>query len=160
MVRIALTFIFSLTISSLFAQFPNQMCVDSNRIDPFFQCNDPNFMPVCGCNFKTYRNECVAFRNYGVNTIQYDGVCLEDYLFLSIYPNTVTAQVDAYLQFYKASSASIQIRDAYGKLMFSQNYPVVDKRQFTFYVSDYRPGMYFMFVSTGGIYTYQRFVKL
>ena len=138
----------------------NQPCVDQNLADPFYQCNDPTFSPVCGCDNNTYRNECAAFRNGGVTKINYNGVCIEDLLFFAIYSNTVTAELNLYLQFTKASSTTIQIRDTYGKLMLSNNYPNIDNRQFTWFVSDYTPGMYYVYVFTGGVFSIQKFMKL
>jgi Kazal-type serine protease inhibitor domain len=135
-------------------------CVDVNLADPFFQCNDPTFAPVCGCNQITYRNECAAFRNGGVTLIAYNGVCLEDVFYYRIYSNTVTAELNLYLQFTKRSPATIQIRDTYGKLMLSKNFLSIDNRQFTWYVSDYTPGMYYVYVISGGIFDIQKFMKL
>lgn len=158
--RLTLTLLMLTLVLCAKAQFGTNPCVDENRIDKFFQCNDPTFSPVCGCNFVTYRSECVAFRNSGVNTIAYDGVCMEDFFFTAIYPNTVTATLNLYIQFYQSGPALIQVRDAYGKLMLSQNYLSIDSRQFTYYVSDYRPGMYFVFVISGGVFKIEKFVKL
>jgi len=137
-----------------------QPCQDQNLADPFFQCNDPTFAPVCGCNQVTYRNECAAFRNGGVTLIAHSGVCVNDFFFYAIYSNTVTAELNLYLQFTTSSPTTIQIRDTYGKLMMSQNYLSIDNRQFTWYVSEYTPGMYFVYVSSGGIFSIKKFMKL
>ncbi|MBI1306169.1 MAG: T9SS type A sorting domain-containing protein [Bacteroidetes bacterium] len=159
MIKFLLTIGFVLTAWFAHAQIQNQ-CVDSSRIDPYFQCNDPTFYPVCGCNGHTYRNECVAFRNAGINQIAYQGVCMEEFFFTSAYPNVVTAELNLYVQFYQLSPASIQIRDVYGKLMYSQNYLNIDSRQFTFQVSDYRPGIYFISLHSGEVFTYVKFIKI
>jgi hypothetical protein len=42
-----------------------QNCLDPSRIpDPYFQCLDPIYEPVCGCDNITYRNRCAA-ENWG-----------------------------------------------------------------------------------------------
>ncbi len=137
----------------------NQPCVDSTRIDPFFQCNEPSFLPVCGCNGKTYRNECVAFRNGGVNLISHDGVCYNDYFFADLYPNLVSDYINLYIQFYDKGPTTIQIRNTYGSLLLSQNYLSLTSRQFTFDVVSYKPGLYYLFVVSGDVYSVLKFMK-
>ncbi len=141
------------------AQF-NQQCVDSGRVDPFFQCNDPSFLPVCGCNLVTYRNECVANRNGGVNFINSDGVCPNDYIYAEIFPTIVTDYITLYLQFYEKGSAFIQIRDTYGKIMFSQNYLSLTSRMFSLDRSGYGTGIYYVLVSAGNVQKILKFVVL
>jgi len=135
-------------------------CVDSTRIDPFFQCNDPAFIPVCGCNLVTYRNECVAFRNGGVNNILYTGVCQNDYVFADLYPNVVQDDINLFVQFADKGSATIQIRDVFGNLKVTQNHLSIDNRQFTFSASEYRTGIYYVFVIAGNVSTVLKFVKI
>ncbi|MCO4820131.1 MAG: hypothetical protein KC517_10960 [Bacteroidetes bacterium] len=139
------------------AQF-NQPCVDPGRVDPFYQCNDPSFIPVCGCDQVTYRNECVAFRNGGVNQINYTGVCQNDYIFATIYPTFVADAITLYLQFYDKGSALIQIRNSYGNVMFSQNYLSLTSRQFSIARTGYEPGIYYCFVISGNVSKVIKFV--
>lgn len=136
----------------------NQPCVDEGRVDPYYQCNDPSFLPVCGCDQVTYRNECVAFRNGGVNQINHDGVCQNDYLFAVIYPTFVTDFITLYLQFYDKGPALIQIRNSFGNIMFSQNYLSLTSRQFSFERGGYQPGVYYCFVISGGYSQVVKFV--
>jgi len=148
-----------LTSQFVYAQF-NQPCVDEGRVDPYYQCNDPSFIPVCGCDQVTYRNECVAFRNGGVNQINYTGVCQNDYIFATIYPTFVTEAITLYLQFYDKGSALIQIRNSYGNIMFSQNYLSLTSRQFTIDRTGYEPGIYFCFVISGNVSQVIKFVVI
>lgn len=141
------------------AQF-NQPCVDVGRVDPFYQCNDPSFIPVCGCDLVTYRNECVAFRNGGVNLINYTGVCQNEYVFAAVYPTLVTDFITLYVQFSDKGSALIQIRNSFGNVMFSQNYLSLTSRQFSIDRSGYQPGLYYVFVITGNVSKVIKFVVL
>ncbi|MFT5723671.1 MAG: hypothetical protein ACI9JN_000788 [Bacteroidia bacterium] len=156
--RMLIGFLSILTISlSATAQF-NQGCIDPGRVDAFYQCNDPSFLPVCGCDQVTYRNECTAFRNGGVNTIIYDGVCQNDFIYATIYPTLVTDFITLYLQFYDKGSALIQIRNTFGNVMMSQNYLSLSSRIFSFERAGYLPGVYYLFVISGNVSQVIKFV--
>ncbi|MCB9261539.1 MAG: T9SS type A sorting domain-containing protein [Flavobacteriales bacterium] len=141
------------------AQLQN-VCVDSNQINQYYQCNEPSFTPVCGCNHQTYRNQCEAFRNYGVQSILYDGVCQEEFMFSSIYPNLTSDFFDLYVQFYTKSPLTIQVRDAYGKLVLTQNHLAIDSRKFSFDTTSYHEGLYFVFIISGDVVDIQRYMKI
>ncbi len=162
MKRHALKHFLSILFFTLVSQFTyaqiNQPCVDPGRVDPYYQCNDPSFLPVCGCDQVTYRNECVAFRNGGVNQINHDGVCQNDYVFATIYPTLVTDFITLYLQFYDKGSALIQIRNSFGKVMFSQNFLSLTSRQFSLERAGYQPGVYYCFVISGNVSSVIKFV--
>lgn len=141
------------------AQF-TQQCVDSNRIQPFFSCNRPEFLPVCGCNQVTYRNDCVSFNNHGVN-ITSDGVCLNDVFFFDFWPNVVNDQVAFYLKSAIKVPATIEIIDAFGKLQFYRVMNTIPEPYFsqTFYFREYRPGVYYFVVRSGKKIQSKKFVK-
>lgn len=139
------------------AQMP---CVDSNRIDPFYQCNDPRFEPVCGCNFVTYRNDCESFRRHGVNWVFQDGVCQNDIFFFDLYPNLVTFQTRLFIQFYDEGSVTIEIRDAFGKLSFFRIIQRTRYHEETLNLSGYKTGVYFMSVRSGPKIEFKKIIKI
>jgi hypothetical protein len=155
--NIILIFILLCMTTSASAQF--DQCVDSGRISRYYQCLQPEFTPVCGCNQVTYRNECEAFRKGGVNLVHYDGVCQNDYMFSAIYPSNVRDIANIYVQFYDKGPLTIQIRDSYGKLMLTQNHLNLHNRQFDIPVNSYTVGVYFVFLISGGSYNIQKFIK-
>lgn len=77
-----------------------QPCIDSMRINKYFQCYAP-FMPVCGCNNVTYRNDCESYNVYGVNIINSVGVCKNDMFYLDFYPNPCTENLNISVEFYE-----------------------------------------------------------
>lgn len=137
-----------------------QVCVDSGRIQPYFGCLRPEFTVVCGCNNVTYRNDCVAFNQYGVNTWR-DGVCSNDLFFFDFWPNVVRDQMIFYLKTSVKSSATIEVANAFGKLMFYRILPSVPEPYFyqTFNFLDYRPGIYFVSVRAGSKMETKKFIK-
>jgi hypothetical protein len=134
--------------SNAFAQF--LPCVDSTRIQPFYQCNDPIFDPVCGCDGNTYRNVCQAFNQFGVNTWQ-GGVCRGFYL--DVFPNPVDAFaiLNFRYQFEFSSLQTMQIRiiDNFGKPMLQQNFQALNKNERQLDLSGFPGGFYYLIAISG-----------
>lgn len=133
-------------------------CVDSNRINPYYQC-EAYYNPVCGCDGKTYRNSCSAYNQGGNNWNQFDGVC--DEFDFDFYPNPSASILNFAIVFKNNfSSASIVIYDIYGKLAYQRNVLGVQRSDFIIELSTMRDGMYVMWVLSGGKAKFRKFVKV
>ena len=105
--------------------FGQTCCKDTTRQpDTGFQCNSPQYDPVCGCDLVTYRNSCAA--EYWGGLIN-NGFCLGwtsgtvcgnfDFDFT---PSGVGNQPVQFSLFMKSTgSASLYIYNRYGALMFT-----------------------------------------
>lgn len=124
-------------------------CQDSMRKNPYFQCNEPYFRPVCGCTNKTYRNECVSYNVYGINVIKSSGVCQEQQFEFDFYPNPAHEQINFALEFFDQGNMTLQIFDTYGKLMFFSHKAYIHRFDDVISVNGFRPGLYVITVVSG-----------
>lgn len=136
------------------AQFGN-ICVDSNRINPFYQCSGI-FNPVCGCDGITYHNECVSYQVAGNNYTQQSGVCPNDFFYFTAWPNVVFDRFDFYMQFapFEASQANMQIFDIFGNQVYykllnnvGSDFPYTE----TIYLNDLETGVYILIVQSRNV---------
>ena len=142
-------------------------CIDSNRINPNYRCNDPAFDPVCGCNNVTYRNGCEMYNVGGINypSTTSNGVCSNDYFYTFFYPNPCTDRINFNMQFayQEYAPVTLQIYYVFGNLMLSQSYTSITSNPsppITIYLTNLKSGMYTLVIRANGVYKIAKFVKL
>lgn len=142
-------------------------CIDSNRVNPNYRCNDPSFDPVCGCNNVTYRNGCEMYNVGGANypSTTSNGVCSNDYFYTFFYPNPCTDRINFNMQFayQEYAPVTLQIYSVFGNLMLSQSYTSITSSPSppnTIYLTNLKSGMYTLVVRANGVYKITKFVKL
>ena len=147
------------------AQFGN-ICVDSNRIDPYYQCNNPEFNPVCGCNGVTYRNGCEMTNVAGVNypSSFENGVCSNESYFFFLYPNPAIENINLNLQFAEnqTSVVTVFIYNIFGNIIFSQTLNTFNDAPappVSIPLYDLETGVYTMLIRAGGILKVKKFLK-
>ena len=142
-------------------------CIDSNRVNPNYRCNDPSFDPVCGCNNVTYRNGCEMYNVGGVNypSTTSNGVCSNDYFYSFFYPNPCNDRINFNMQFayQEYAPVTLKIYSVFGNLMLSQSYTSITSSPsppITIYLTNLKSGMYTLVVRANGVYKITKFVKL
>lgn len=136
------------------AQFGN-ICVDSNRINPFYQCSSI-FYPVCGCDGNTYQNECVSYQVAGNNYTTQSGVCPNDFFFFAAWPNVVFDRFEFYMQFapFEAAQANMQLFDIFGNQVYFKllnNVSADFAYTETIYLNDIETGVYVLVVQARNV---------
>jgi hypothetical protein len=126
------------------AQIP---CIDEFRITPTYQCNDQFYLPVCGCNGLTYRNQCNAYYVHGVNN-WVSGVCAG--IDVDFYPNPVVQNTNLTINLAfpdnVMANADVKIVDMYGKVWTQRIVNNFNKIQIEFDMSVVRTGVYVLVV--------------
>lgn len=135
------------------AQFSNG-CVDSSLIRTGAYC-DPQYIPVCGCDQKTYRNYCFAMNEGLVNYS--DGIC-ED-LAIDINPNPVVNTLKLKIVSKYQADVTIYIIDYFGKYYYQQRFDVPLMLPVDINVNYYPYGMYNIIAEANGKYIFKKLIK-
>ncbi|MEO0310795.1 MAG: hypothetical protein RIQ89_452 [Bacteroidota bacterium] len=142
-------------------------CVDSTRIDAFFNCGQDLFDPVCACNGKTYRSPCDAYNRYGINQGSWvQGTC-ENYFF-DFNPNPVGIAVPKLYLYVNPISlpanVTVFIFDPFSGEKYRNTYFITDNVPpyiiDSMPVEDFKKGLYILFISVNGEEKTKKFVKV
>ncbi len=139
MLRIALISLFVLFLSGnkqLSAQ-----CIDSTHIQYGGYC-DPQWIPVCGCNGVTYRNDCFS-RNAGLVSWNY-GIC--DAIDFDFNPNPPSndGYIDIHAIMRTPGYMNVQLVDRFGRIYYSTAFSNISDFTFQINVKGFPAGMYLL----------------
>ena len=140
-----------------------------NPPDSYYQCNNPDYNPVCGCDGTDYRNACAA-QHWGGLLYWTDGICGD--FSMDIYPTIVKDEPDGlpHLSIFMkyAGTASLTIFNDFGKLMFEKNFQSGLSNDFVPGAHPYElkeaqtlpRGIYLVIVTVGGNRKYRKIIRV
>lgn len=126
------------------------LCQDTFRRTPTYRCQDPFYLPVCGCNGITYRNQCAAYWQGGVNNWT-GGVCTG--FDVDIFPNPFAGNepVIINISFPDNVSGSLTLRiiDAWGGSVWQRYFSSVYRERIPLDPGFLKQGLYILVVADG-----------
>jgi hypothetical protein len=114
-------------------------CVDSSLVQPGAYC-DPQWIPVCGCNGTTYRNDCFS-RNEGLLTWNY-GIC--DAIDFDFNPNPPVDFINVNVIIKTPGYMQVQLLDRFGRIFYSTAYVNPGQMSFQMNVKGFPAGLYYI----------------
>ena len=126
--------------AALSLQAQTYSCVDSTKIQYGYICNPNDFIPVCACNNKTYRNDCDAVAN-GVQQYNY-GIC--EAIAIDENPNPVLDLMIANVILKQQGDMIFFIFDYQGNLFYYKTFSQITSTNIQLDISGYKPGIYIL----------------
>ncbi|CAN5902129.1 hypothetical protein BH11BAC7_BH11BAC7_23700 [soil metagenome] len=119
-------------------------CVDSTQIQYGAYC-DPQWIPVCGCDGITYRNDCFS-RNQGLQQWSY-GIC--EAIDFDFNPNPAdpfneNVYVDVIIK--TPGYMQVQLMDRFGRIFYSTSYVNPGQMTFQMGVRGFPAGLYYILI--------------
>ncbi|MDB4655844.1 T9SS type A sorting domain-containing protein [Flavobacteriales bacterium] len=142
-------------LSVLTAQFSFGQCIDTLNFPNLQPPCYPDFIPVCGCDGVTYRNECYA-RFATVQQWQ-EGPC--ENVVIDHYPNPVSYTMYLTVVSKFESNVNLYIFDRNGLAYYYRYLPLVTSTTLTIPVSGFEQGLYIIMAESNGDVQLSKFIK-
>ena len=142
--------LFLLSFSTSFAQ-----CLDTLQFpNPQPPCY-PDFIPVCGCDGNTYRNNCYA--DYAT-VLQYtDGPC--EHVALDFYPNPVIDLLNLTVVTKFESDVNLYIFDRNGIVYYYRYLDNITSKVLTIPVNGFDKGLYIIMAESNGEISLSKIIR-
>ncbi len=145
-------------------------CEDQYRGKDKFYIISTDYIPVCGCDGRTYRNSDAAYWWGGINIWTSNTIC--DDFDIDLYPNVSTSDITipAHLRIYMKypGTASLTIYNNFGKLMLQRRFEtslpeqvINDANPYDLYeVQTFPRGIYILIVTVNGNKKYRKIIRV